>query len=190
MKLPRRLPLFRQHRRGLHARQLGLSLVELMVAGAVTSIVTAVAVPSLAAMQERVALRQAAAQFEADVMLARSSAASSGQSRRIGFERTGTHSCYVVHTGGAGDCSCLPDGSASCQGDARAERVAAWATGERVSVRANVRSALVDAQRGTVSPTMSVRFEARSGQIQQQVVNILGRVRSCSPNGLPGLPRC
>jgi type IV fimbrial biogenesis protein FimT len=190
MNHPRRPYVSHHLRRFLRAKQLGLSLVELMVAGAVTSIVTAVAVPSLAAMQERVALRQAAAQFEADVMLARSSAASSGQSRRIGFERSATHSCYVVHTGSAGQCSCLSDGSASCQGDARAERVAAWATGERVAVRSNVRSVLVDAQRGTVSPTMSVRFEARSGQTQQQVVNILGRVRSCSPNGSPGLPGC
>jgi Tfp pilus assembly protein PilE len=57
MNHPRRPCVPHHLRRFLRAKQLGLSLVELMVAGAVTSIVTAVAVPSLAAMQERVALR-------------------------------------------------------------------------------------------------------------------------------------
>ena len=37
--------------------------------------------------------------------------------------------------------------------------------------------------KGTVTPTATLRVEARDGRAIHQVVNLLGRVRSCSPQG-------
>lgn len=168
----------------------GFSLIEAMVAAAISSIVTALALPGYVQMHERSLVRQAAAQFEADVMLARSLAAQGQQTWRLSFERTSTHSCYVLHTGAAGECGCAADGAAVCTGSAQVQRVARWGSDRPLTVRANVRSILFDGLRGTSTPTGTVRFEARSGASQSQIVNILGRVRSCSSSGLSGVPRC
>jgi type IV fimbrial biogenesis protein FimT len=52
-----------------------------------------------------------------------------------------------------------------------------------VQVRSTTRSLTFDPVRGTVTPTATLRVEARDGRAIHQVVNLLGRVRSCSPLG-------
>jgi type IV fimbrial biogenesis protein FimT len=53
-----------------------------------------------------------------------------------------------------------------------------------VQVRSASRSVTFDPVRGTVTPTATLRVEARDGRAIHQVVNVLGRIRSCSPQGL------
>jgi type IV fimbrial biogenesis protein FimT len=53
-------------------------------------------------------------------------------------------------------------------------------------VRSASKSITFDAVRGTVTPTATLRVEARDGRAIHQVVNLLGRVRSCSPLGRVG----
>jgi type IV fimbrial biogenesis protein FimT len=50
---------------------------------------------------------------------------------------------------------------------------------------------LFDTDRGTVSPTGTLRIHAADDRTVHHVVNIMGRVRTCSPNGLvAGHPAC
>jgi type IV fimbrial biogenesis protein FimT len=51
-------------------------------------------------------------------------------------------------------------------------------------VRSASKSLTFDPVRGTVTPTATLRVEARDGKAIHQIVNLLGRVRSCSPQGL------
>ena len=51
-----------------------------------------------------------------------------------------------------------------------------------IVLTANVRSIAFDPLRGTTTPAATVRVAARDGAAVHQVVNIMGRVRSCSPD--------
>ena len=60
-----------------------------------------------------------------------------------------------------------------------------------LQVASNSGSMLFDPNRGTVTPTGTLRVQLQSGQALHQVVNIMGRVRACSPAGaVPGYPTC
>jgi len=63
-----------------------------------------------------------------------------------------------------------------------------------VSVRANVASILFDPLHGTGTPSGSVDVVTPAGQAIRHVVNVMGRVRTCSPAGstavVPGLRAC
>jgi type IV fimbrial biogenesis protein FimT len=52
-----------------------------------------------------------------------------------------------------------------------------------VQVRSVSKTVTFDPLKGTVTPTATLRVEARNGRAIHQVVNLLGRVRSCSPLG-------
>jgi len=50
---------------------------------------------------------------------------------------------------------------------------------------------LFDPVRGTSTPTATVQLSARNGTAIHQVMNIMGRVRSCSPAAaVSGYRRC
>jgi type IV fimbrial biogenesis protein FimT len=50
-------------------------------------------------------------------------------------------------------------------------------------VRSASKSLTFDPVKGTVTPTATLRVEARDGRAIHQIVNLLGRVRSCTPGG-------
>ena len=110
---------------------------------------------------------------------------------RISFESGASGSCYVIHTGSANQCSCAADGSAICQGNAEAERSVRFDASGALSIKSNSRSMLFDPLKGTSTPTATIQLTARSGAVIHQVMNIMGRVRSCSPApALSGYKRC
>jgi type IV fimbrial biogenesis protein FimT len=43
--------------------------------------------------------------------------------------------------------------------------------------------------KGTVTPTASIQLRSAAGQLRQ-VVNVMGRVRTCTPDGVPGYRAC
>jgi type IV fimbrial biogenesis protein FimT len=107
---------------------------------------------------------------------------------RLSFDSAAA--CYVVHTGGSADCRCDAAGAPVCSHGAEPLRTVHWAT-LPVSLGANVSSMAIEGQFGTVTPTATVRFQGRSGATLHQVVNIMGRVRSCAATpGLPGYKAC
>jgi type IV fimbrial biogenesis protein FimT len=173
--------------------QTGLTLVECAITTTVLAVVAGLTVPAFETARERRHLEGAAAQLETDLMLSRSLAVARNEAVRMGFERdadTGT-SCYVVHTGAAGDCSCTANGSAVCSNGAEALRSVRYGAEMPLAVTSNSRSILFDPVRGTITPTATVRVTGSNGGAIHQVINIMGRVRSCSPApALAGYATC
>lgn len=178
-----------QHRQ---RRQAGVTLVEAAVVTALVAVVAGLGAPGFERARERRHLEGVAAQLETDLQGARAAAVARNAGLRVGFE-TGTDgsSCYVVHSGGAGDCNCTADGAAACRAGAEAWRVAYFPAALPVRVSASTRSILYDPAKGTTTPTVTARVQARNGAAIHKVVNVMGRVRTCMPApALPGYRAC
>jgi type IV fimbrial biogenesis protein FimT len=170
-------------------RQRGITLVELSMTVAIGAILAGVSVPSLEHARARRHLEGAAAQLETDIHFARSVAVARNQGVRVSFETLAGGSCYIVHSGGAGDCHCSSGGAAVCTGQAEALRSVLIGHGTSVQLQSNSPSMLFDPVRGTTTPTATIQLDNPDGSAIRQIVNIMGRVRSCSPT-LPGYKRC
>lgn len=182
---PRRAPL------GPRAQRVrrGLTLVEAAVGLAIASMALGAALPNFRHMLEQRRIEAAAAQLETDLQFTRTVAVA--QNRTVRFELLGDTqgTCYVVHNGGAGDCQCTPAG-AVCSAGVQVHRAQHYARDSGVAVAANVRSMVFEPMKGTVTPTATLRVEGQRFSVRQ-IVNIMGRIRSCSPEGaLPGLKAC
>ena len=176
---------------GARRAQAGVTLVESMVVTSVLAVLTGLAAPGFEAAVQRRHLEGAAAQLETDIHLARMLAVARNAPLRMSFESSAAGSCYVIHTGAANQCGCAADGSAVCQGEAQAERSVRFDAGGAVRLRSNSRSVLFDPTKGTSTPTATVQLTARNGSAIHQVMNVMGRVRSCSPApALSGYRRC
>jgi type IV fimbrial biogenesis protein FimT len=169
------------HIRPVH--QQGVTLVESMIVLLVLSIVIGVAVPGLQSLRQRAALFGTAAQLETDLQFARSHARAVNRTVRFSLSDAGSATCYMVHTGPAADCRCGGDRPAACSGDSELLRAVSLDAKGEVQVRSASKSVAFDPLKGTVTPTATLRVEARDGRAIHQVVNLLGRVRSCSPLG-------
>jgi type IV fimbrial biogenesis protein FimT len=174
-------------------RQRGLTLVECAITTTVLAVVAGLTVPAFGTARERLHIEGAAAQLETDLLLSRSLAVARNEVVRMTFERdadAGT-SCYVVHTGSAGDCACTANGSAVCSNGAEPLRSVRYGADVPLAVVSNSRSILFDPVRGTITPTATMRVIGSSGPAIHQVINIMGRVRSCSPApALSGYATC
>jgi type IV fimbrial biogenesis protein FimT len=170
----------------------GVSLVELCAVLAILAITAATAVPGARELLDGRRLDGAATTLLGDLQYARSEAVARNESVQVGFISLPGGSCYVLHTGAAGDCSCPVSGPATCVGSAREIKTVRLAmAADRVSLVSNVGSMRFDPLHGTVSPTGTVRLLGAAAREIRHVVNIAGRVRSCSPNALaPGYPAC
>lgn len=169
----------------------GLSLVELMCCLSVTASLLGTAVPGLSELQMRQRLKLAAAELAADVNLARSSAVVQGRPVRLTWQATPAGSCYMLHSGNAAQCSCDASGVARCDADADLLRTALLPQRDTITLSAATHSVLFDGRKGTVSPTVTFKLTDGRGRSIHQIVNILGRLRSCSPGGqVPGIKPC
>jgi type IV fimbrial biogenesis protein FimT len=169
----------------------GLTLVELMVCVAVLAVLLTVALPSMQGFLARRQLDGLSAQFTADLQFARSAAVARAEVLRLRIQALDGASCYLVHSGPANACTCLPEQGSSCTGTAQVLRLVQLPTTDRASVRANVASLLIDPRQGTVSPTGSVDISVSDGSSLRHVINILGRVRLCTPGArVSDVPAC
>jgi type IV fimbrial biogenesis protein FimT len=172
-------------------RQRGFSLVESLVGLATTAVVLGSAVPGFGQARLQRHFDGAAAQLETDIHYARSGAVSANRTLRMSFQSDGAASCYIVHTGPADACRCGADGSAVCSDGHEAVRSVRFGSGGPVQLRPNVRSIVFDPTAGTRTPTGTLRLVAGDGRAVHLVVNVMGRVRSCSPAGaVPGYRAC
>ncbi|HET7526083.1 MAG TPA: GspH/FimT family pseudopilin [Burkholderiaceae bacterium] len=167
------------------ATQHGVSLVEAMCILAVLSLTLGSAMPSLGSLRQRAELSAAAAQLETDVHFARGQAVALNHTVALTLRESNGASCYIIHTGPAADCGCSGQGpsAASCNGGSEILRAVAFPTQGPVQVRSASKSLTFDPVKGTVTPTATLRVEGRDGTAIHQIVNLLGRVRSCSPQG-------
>ena len=169
-------------------RQRGVTLIEACIALAITAVLLGAALPPFRLAVERRHLEGVAAQLRTDIAHARSLAVARNESVRIGFA---SPSCYVVHTGPAGACQCDADGNARCTGGGASLRTVHLDADGQVTLSSNRDSILFDGARGTITPTGTVKITGRNGAAIHSVVNIMGRVRNCSPeSAVPGYPAC
>lgn len=170
--------------------QKGMTLIESLVCLAVTAVTLGSALPSFESARERRHLDGAAAQLETDLQHARGLAVARHHTLRIGFEAGPAGSCYVVHTGTAGECSCSGGELPVCRPGAQALRSARFDPASLV-LASNVTSIVFDPIKGTITPTATLRLTGSQGRSVHLVVNIMGRVRTCSPSAsTPGYPAC
>jgi len=171
--------------------QRGLSLIESLISVAVLAVSVGSVAPGFGQVLERRHLDGVSAQLGTDLRLARSLAVSHRAPVRLSVHNTAGLSCYVVHTGSASECSCTGADTAVCTGSAQALRTVSFDPSHPVRISASSASMLFDPDRGTVTPTGTLRLHARNGTAIHQVVNIMGRVRTCSPGAaVPGHPKC
>ncbi len=170
-------------------RQRGFTLTEGLICVTVLLLAVSAALPSFSTAREQRRVEGAAAQLETDLQLTRSYAVAQNRTVRFEIGRDDYGTCYVVHDGAAGDCTCSPQG-AVCKSGVQAHRHQHFAEEVGVAVQANVGSMVFDPLKGTVSPTATLRVESGRYSIRQ-IVNIMGRIRSCTPDGImPGYKSC
>ena len=167
----------------------GFTLLEVLTALAVLALAAALALPALGQMRARAGVSGVAHEFEALLQQGRAHAWATGEAVHLAFSRPASGACLLVHTGERGDCRCeAPSAPASCEAGARLLEQAHWPAASGVTVSSNVASMRLDAGRGTVTPAGTVRVASPLGPALHQVVNVMGRVRTCVPESAPGWP--
>ena len=175
----------------LTTRQRGITLIESCIAMVVTAIVASSAAPGMQNLIDARRLDGAATQLATDIQFTRTEAVARNQPLRLSFHAIAAGSCYVIHTGNAHQCVCAAAGPAECSGGAQQIRTVTIRAAERVGLQANVGSVLFDPLHGTSSPTATLRVVGTNGRAVHHIVNLMGRVRSCSPLGaMPGYRAC
>lgn len=171
--------------------QRGLTAVDCAVALAIVSIVAGSAAPMAQQVRARWHLEGAAAQLETQLQLARSEAVSRRKPMRVSFASDAAQSCYVVHAGKAGECDCTQPGPSACPQGVEQLALTRYTQAGTVQINATANDVGFDGDTGTVTPTTSVTLANAQGQALKVVVNVVGRVRSCSPSKtVVGHPAC
>jgi type IV fimbrial biogenesis protein FimT len=168
----------------------GFTLLEALTTLAVLALLAAMALPAWAHWRARSGVAGVAHEFEALLQQARAHAWATGESVQLAFEAAGSGACLLAHTGERGACRCpatstLPAPAGTCASGARLLQQAWWPAAAGVSVTANVSAMRLDALHGTVSPAGTVRVASPLGPALHQVVNVMGRVRTCVPATAP-----
>lgn len=171
--------------------QRGWTLIEACVVLCTIALVVGITAPSFKGARERRHLEAAAAQLHTDLEFARSQAVAHNRPVRISFARSAAGSCYVVHSGPADACDCLSGPTPVCTAGAEVFQSSRLADEKGVALTASAHSMLFDGQMGTVTPTSTMHLRSASGLEIRKIINIVGRVRHCSPAGsVPGYPAC
>ena len=164
-------------------RQRGITLIEACVTLAVATIVAAGSAPSMKQLLDARRFDGTASQLASDLQFTRISAVARNQRVRFSLQADATGSCYVIHTGSADACRCGESGPAVCSSGASEIKTIRLPASDRVFVQANVASILFDPMHGTSTPAGTLRVISGNGRELRHIVNVMGRVRTCSPQG-------
>jgi type IV fimbrial biogenesis protein FimT len=170
--------------------QRGVTLIEAAVTMAIAAIAVSAVAPGFQGLVARKRVEGVAAQLATDLQYVRTEAVARNEPVRISFHADPNGTCYVVHTGNRSQCSCRNAAPASCSGSAVQIKTVYLPAAQQVGVQASASSILFDPLHGTSTPTGTARVIGAPGAIHH-VVNVMGRVRTCSPAGaLPGYRIC
>ncbi len=170
-------------------QQRGITLVEACITLAILAVLVCGAAPSFSSLIERQRLAGFAAQLATDVQFVRSASVWRNEPLRLSFYNAAWGSCYVVHSGARNQCSCAEyETAAVCTGNAAQLKTVSVPASGGLSVQANVSSILFDPLHGTSTPTGTLRVASATVGSIHHIVNVLGRVRTCTPSGSPALP--
>jgi type IV fimbrial biogenesis protein FimT len=167
-------------------KQHGFTLIEACVTLAVATIVASGAAPSMRQLLDARRFDGAASQLASDLQFTRVSAVARNQRVRFSLQTDAAGSCYVIHTGSADACRCEASGPAICGSGASEIKTVRLSAVDRVLVQANVASILFDPVHGTSTPTGTVRVIGGDARELRHIVNVMGRVRTCSAQGNTG----
>lgn len=177
-------------------RQRGVTLVEAAATLCICGISATIAVGTLSTTLVKQRLAGVSAELATDLRYARSEAVARGQQVRIAFFTSEPASCYVIHTGPKGSCSCNSVGVTTCSADAQQLKTQHMAHDRRVRLidRSIDNSIGFNPTNGTVTPTLTVNAIADDGRTISTIVNIMGRVKHCTPRNenerVSGYPIC
>jgi type IV fimbrial biogenesis protein FimT len=174
------------------AAQRGLTLIETATTLAIGAVMATSAVSGFSELRQRRQIEGVASELASDLQFVRSEAVARNRNVSISFGTLpGGASCYVIHTGAPSACNCAHAGPALCTGPAEVIKAVRAPAGGRVVIQTKVASMLYHPVRGTTSPAATIHVGTPQGAGLRHVVNILGRVRTCSPaGGLPGYKSC
>jgi type IV fimbrial biogenesis protein FimT len=168
----------------------GVSLVECLCAISILATSLGLAAPSLSKWKERQTVLSAAAELETDIQYARSLAVAKNDAiyLTIRTEAAGG-TCYVMYTGERDDCECNSDNGAVCLGRGEVLRQSVYPHPGTVQLLHRNATLTFDPRLGTVTPAATIKVKTPAGTVHQ-IVSIMGRTRSCSPDGLAGIKAC
>lgn len=169
----------------------GFTLVENLICLVLLALLTLGGLVQLRHTTVTHALEGTAALLETDLRYARSLALATDRSVRfqvLPLADGGT--CYLVYSGPTGSCTCAANGLAQCQGEGAAWRAAAQPASKGVRVLHSGRALVFDSGKGTVTPTATLVVSDNDGLAIHQIVNLMGRTRTCSPQRLAGWRTC
>lgn len=175
--------------------QRGITLVEACVVVTLAAVLASTAAPSLRGMIDTRRLDRAATGLASDIQFIRTESVARNQALRLSYYSMTGGTCYVIHTGDATQCRCGSSGPAQCGSGAQELRTVVLTDDDRVSLQGSTSSVLFDPLHGTVSPTATLRVigtgPGTDTRAVHHVINVMGRVRSCSPMGaVPGYRAC
>ena len=175
-----------------HGRQQGCTLIESLCGLVIMLVILGNAWPMLKDLVARQALLAQAAELETDLMLARTQAQVQNESLRLSVHQPETGgSCYIIYSGPSGACQCEGNGRSTCEAGAQVLRLAEPSRRAGITLAALARPLTFNAMLGTVTPTATLRLTDRDGRAVHQVINLTGRVRTCTPNvAWGGMRRC
>jgi prepilin-type N-terminal cleavage/methylation domain len=167
--------------------QSGFSLAEVLTVLSVLTVLTGIALPQFEGWLQTRRLEAHAAELAGDIQYLRSEAVSRNSKMHLRFGTDSQGTCYLLHSGSVGDCSCSSAGTAHCTSASSASlKVVGLSAETGVRLEANVTSMLFDPVHGTTTPAGSVNLVASNGKSIRHVINIMGRTRICSPGGNTG----
>ena len=162
----------------------GTSVTEVLVVVGIFAILMAIAVPSFKNLQEKLRLEGVAAELVADFNYAKGEANARNRNMRIRFGSDVGGTYYVIHTGNVDACTCNSSGTSACNTATDFTlKCIGLTSASGLSVYANVNSMYIDSQRNTFTPAGSINIAGSDGKAIKHIVNIVGRVRTCSPGG-------
>jgi type IV fimbrial biogenesis protein FimT len=168
-----------------------LSVVETLMGSTVAAVALTIVVPSFQEMTARRRVEGHAMQLSSDLQYARSEAVARNEGVVLGIRPLGAGACYVIHTGAPGECQCSAVGPTVCGAAARELKTVVLPLERQIRLQTNVAALQFNPTRGTVSPTGTLKITGPDGLAIHHVVNIMGRVRSCSPGQtMPGYKAC